>query len=408
MAPRWLAALSLVLVLVSNQPGKAQVTMNDSTVRAILTDINADTIRYVMQTLQNFGTRYARASNHRAVAEWIQGQFMSYGLTGAYLDSFYSTANGWQYNVIAPLPGGSETDTVMVLGGHYDSYAYGSPLTNAPGADDNASGTAAAMEVARILAQRGVTFRSTVLFMAFAAEELGLLGSEDCAAKMANQNVNVRMMINNDMISYCTSDSTNWRIALQQYPNSATVTNLATHVCTTYTQLAVTYRSDDIQYSDSWSFYQQGYKTIFLQEYEFTPYYHSVNDLVVFSNLPYTRAMVQVSAGMLLVDNFTIVGVPPADAHPSGFALLPNYPNPFNPSTVILYQLPASRKTSLRIYNVLGQEVRTLVNGVEAAGTHTVTWDGRDHRGQSVASGVYLYRLESGGLVMSRKMTLMK
>lgn len=85
-----------------------------------------------------------------------------------------------------------------------------------------------------------------------------------------------------------------------------------------------------------------------------------------------------------------------------------NYPNPFNPSTVISYELPANTRTTLTIYNVLGQEVRTLVDGPETVGAKSVTWDGRDNHGRQVVSGVYLYRLQAGSYVQARKMILMK
>jgi glucose/arabinose dehydrogenase len=90
------------------------------------------------------------------------------------------------------------------------------------------------------------------------------------------------------------------------------------------------------------------------------------------------------------------------------FVLYTNHPNPFNNSTMINYQLAMNTKATLRIYNALGQEVRTLVNGHQTTGSHEVTWDGRDNFGRTVASGVYLYRLEAGGQVKTRKLVLLK
>jgi hypothetical protein len=90
------------------------------------------------------------------------------------------------------------------------------------------------------------------------------------------------------------------------------------------------------------------------------------------------------------------------------YSLRQNFPNPFNPSTMINYQLPMNTHAKLSVYNLLGQEVRTLVNGHQPTGIHEVTWDGRDDAGRTVASGVYLYRLEAGGYVQSKKMVLIK
>jgi hypothetical protein len=93
---------------------------------------------------------------------------------------------------------------------------------------------------------------------------------------------------------------------------------------------------------------------------------------------------------------------------PMVFALKPNYPNPFNPSTSIAYTLSESGHTRVSIYNTLGRLVVTLVDRFQSAGDYSVMWNGRDLTGQQVPSGVYLYRLEAGAQVALRKMTLMK
>ncbi|MDE3059062.1 MAG: T9SS type A sorting domain-containing protein, partial [Bacteroidota bacterium] len=80
---------------------------------------------------------------------------------------------------------------------------------------------------------------------------------------------------------------------------------------------------------------------------------------------------------------------------PSSFSLSQNYPNPFNPSTTIRYELPAISKVTIRIYNVLGQEVRTLVNQVQTAGQQVAIWDSRNSAGVTVSTGVYFYRIEA-------------
>jgi Tol biopolymer transport system component len=85
-----------------------------------------------------------------------------------------------------------------------------------------------------------------------------------------------------------------------------------------------------------------------------------------------------------------------------------NSPNPFNPSTVIQFQLPEARQVLLTVYNGLGQEVRTLASGGFAAGQHQVVWDARDDNGNRVPSGIYLYRLQAGDLVKQQKMILLK
>lgn len=91
------------------------------------------------------------------------------------------------------------------------------------------------------------------------------------------------------------------------------------------------------------------------------------------------------------------VGEPPAATLPQEFRLEQNYPNPFNPSTVIRYQLPVTSHVVLNVYNVLGQEVARLVDGMQNAGYHETHWNGTTNAGMPLTSGIYFYRLEATG-----------
>ncbi len=90
------------------------------------------------------------------------------------------------------------------------------------------------------------------------------------------------------------------------------------------------------------------------------------------------------------------------------FRLFPAYPNPFNPTTMLSYQLDADNYVNLDVYNVKGQLVRTLVHGVQQTGTHHIAWNGLDDFGMSVSSGIYLYRLQAGSRMLTSKVLLMK
>ena len=97
-----------------------------------------------------------------------------------------------------------------------------------------------------------------------------------------------------------------------------------------------------------------------------------------------------------------------AGVAPTAFALAQNFPNPFNPSTTIAFQLGRPARVELTIYSVSGQRVRTLISGALPAGPHRRQWDGRDDSGQRVASGSYLYRLSAGDFVATRPLILLK
>ncbi|HXF49916.1 MAG TPA: FlgD immunoglobulin-like domain containing protein [Verrucomicrobiae bacterium] len=93
---------------------------------------------------------------------------------------------------------------------------------------------------------------------------------------------------------------------------------------------------------------------------------------------------------------------------PTHFELAQNYPNPFNLTATIEYALPQAVKVELKVFNILGQVVRTLVDEEKPVGYHQVVWDGKDQTGQPVSSGIYLYQIKAGDYVETKKMHLLK
>jgi Tol biopolymer transport system component len=97
-----------------------------------------------------------------------------------------------------------------------------------------------------------------------------------------------------------------------------------------------------------------------------------------------------------------------AEAVPIDFAILGNFPNPFNPSTTISFTLPETGLASLVIYNATGQKVRELASGILSVGKHSVLWDGRDQNGRAISSGVYISRLMMNNKITANRMLLVK
>ncbi|MCP4706647.1 MAG: T9SS type A sorting domain-containing protein, partial [candidate division Zixibacteria bacterium] len=93
---------------------------------------------------------------------------------------------------------------------------------------------------------------------------------------------------------------------------------------------------------------------------------------------------------------------------PKTYQLSQNYPNPFNPATTINYSLPVKSFVTITVYNVLGREIKTIVNKSVDAGHHTTIWDGKAEDGNEVSSGIYLYRLSANDFISNRKMLLLK
>jgi len=98
----------------------------------------------------------------------------------------------------------------------------------------------------------------------------------------------------------------------------------------------------------------------------------------------------------------------PETQQPLTYSLDQNYPNPFNPNTCITYSLPEESKVTLKVYNLVGEEIVTLVDATLTPGLKSSYWDGRDSAGNIVSSGVYLYRLQAGNMTITRKMMLLR
>jgi hypothetical protein len=96
------------------------------------------------------------------------------------------------------------------------------------------------------------------------------------------------------------------------------------------------------------------------------------------------------------------------ESTPTEFALIQNYPNPFNPETTIKYNLAEGAEVQLRIYNIVGQLVRTLVAEQQSAGRYQVRWAGRDDRGMVVSSGIYFYQIAAGKFSDVKRLMLLK
>ena len=90
------------------------------------------------------------------------------------------------------------------------------------------------------------------------------------------------------------------------------------------------------------------------------------------------------------------------------FELFQNYPNPFNPTTQIEYQITSAGHVEVQVFNINGELIKTLTNAELSAGKYSVCWNGKDKNNNSVASGIYIYRVMSGNSILSKKMLLLK
>ncbi len=249
-------------------------------IQQLVSQVSADSVLFFIQALQDMQTRYALADNRLTVATWIKNQFQRFGITNAELFSF-NWNNTTQYNVVATITGSIYPDQYIIVGGHHDSVTYTTPYVFAPGADDNASGTVAAIEMARVLANANYQPKCSIRFVTFAAEEFGLWGAKNYAQYALDNNMNIRLMINHDMIANNNNGGTGVR--LMPYSGFENHTTQAALIMQQYTNLTPFFGTMNSGSSDSHPFWQRGYPVIYYFELDFCPYYHS--DLDITANI---------------------------------------------------------------------------------------------------------------------------
>ncbi|MGE5498454.1 MAG: M20/M25/M40 family metallo-hydrolase, partial [Syntrophothermus sp.] len=247
----------------------------------------------------------------------IKEKFTSYGFSSVETDSFEctvqdhrnngATATAWQRNVVATITGVKRPEEVIVIGGHYDSYSTTLPSYLAPGADDDASGTAATMELARILRKDNFQPDVTIKFVAFGAEELMLSGYSGSVyfSDMAKKNgMKIILMVNLDMIANSPLPVGNSPVDLYYYTGFEYLVQAAADLTGKYSRLKATKaKGPDID-ADSKSFASNGFPAIFFMEHTFSPNYHTDQDIVENCNMEYCAEVAKAAGSMLIWQSF--------------------------------------------------------------------------------------------------------
>ena len=307
-----LTFLIMILLLTDCTKEDPEKLRKEAIILKLVNDINADSLKGYVTWLQNMGSRFALADNRRNVALKIKKRFIRMGFPDTEIDSFMVTRTygeiayeQWNYNIIATISGNRSPDSICIIGGHYDDIlGTGDPFAIVPGANDNASGVAAALEIARVMKKNNFAPENKIMFIAFGAEELGLWGSRDFAVNPNGFSQKIKFMLNNDMIAYEPSnDPSGWYVNIIDYDNSHNLRIEAEEICTRYTSL--NYRNDNTSSgrTDSYPFFINGYKALFFFSSKTDPNYHTLNDLVENCNFDYCREIVRISCALLAVKN---------------------------------------------------------------------------------------------------------
>lgn len=225
-----------------------------------IAQVDEFSIRSTIEKLSSFHNRYYKAETGQESQAYVKSKWEELSIGRSDVTVEYFNHSRWpQPSVIMTIEGSSMKDEVVVIGGHADSIAgwWGQSSARAPGADDNASGIATITEVIRVAMENGFKPERTVKFMAYAAEEVGLLGSKEIAADFKHKNVNVIGVMQLDMTNF-KGDRDKDIVFMSDYTNTAQNEFLA-KLIDTYVRLPWGYSQCGYACSDHASWHGQGY-----------------------------------------------------------------------------------------------------------------------------------------------------
>ncbi len=337
------------------------------------------------------------SEEYRNAAQHIANIFGRYGLRPVLANNLepYTTLN-----VIGTLPG--RRAEYVIICGHFDSRSQ-----EVPGADDNASGTSAVLEAARLL--HGIPFEYTIRFIAFGGEELGLLGSKAYAAAQANDSI--RAVINLDMIAW---DGNSNRV-VQVHSQTPTDSNRADDLHNLIVDVDEVYSipTEVVQYrpgiraSDHSPFWDKGHPAVLLIEEfgnDFNPYYHSPDDnwagiagakhQILFESITKLAVATVMHLAQPLDPALGIDALPKDAASP----FITAYPNPANGRTTIIWRTPGTAPVNVFITDLLGRVVYHTVRQSDGSmNTASADLGG-------LPAGVYILRLAANGIHTTAKL----
>ncbi|MFH1680155.1 MAG: M20/M25/M40 family metallo-hydrolase [Candidatus Eisenbacteria bacterium] len=349
-------------------------------------------------------TRYTSTAQCDTAERYVYERFLAMGYDDVEFDPFTFSGTSAR-NVIATLPGTETPERIYILGGHVDATSQ-NPTVSAPGANDNASGTASVLLAAEIL--KDYSFRSTIRFIAFTGEEQGLRGSTHYAADAAANGDSILGVVICDMVAWYQNE---YKLIIEGEPAWDWLMQIMRDACAEYTGLST--RLDYYSWgSDHVPFQNEGFPAFLAieKEYDLYPCYHKVCDTTEMNKADFgvdvTKACIAALAA--LAEPAVPTAVAGAESPPLRLVLHGNEPNPFNPQTRIRFELPAAGEAEIAVFDVSGRLVQTVLDKELNAGRHETVWKGKDGGGASAPSGVYFYRLTAGRESKTGKMLLIR
>ena len=255
---------------------RAYTIDQQAVVTPLVNKVSEANLRGTISSLAAHNNRYYQSDSGVQAARWLQGNWaaLAAGIPGASAALF--AHDGWkQPSVILTIPGSELPDEIVVLGGHLDSInGWGNASARAPGADDNASGIAVLTESARLIAASGLHPKRTIQFMAYAAEEVGLRGSQEIAARYAAAGKKVVGVIQFDMSNFAGSGD---KIFMLTDNVDATLTAFTSRLVDIYTGVERSVTECGYGCSDHASWTKKGYPAAMAFEASFDGMNHEIH-----------------------------------------------------------------------------------------------------------------------------------
>ncbi len=354
--------------------------------------------------LKSVSTRYYSTADKDLIADYLADKLTGYGYTVTF-EEFLSGSTPCR-NIVATRTGTTLPDEYVILGAHYDSISP-DPTNTAPGAEDNGSGTAAVMEIARIAAGRD--FERTIQIVLFDSEEQGLYGSTYFVQQATGSGRNIIAAITMDMVAYYDTNyavriegETPWEWLMATMENQ---TELLTDIANQ--------KDYNSWGSDHVPFQQAGIPAFLAIDYDYGGYpgYHRTDD--VWNQI---SASAQIGTQIMTACAATLAEVAVLQSDLSGVGPVPDfgplalvaYPNPFNPQVSFVFSPPRGLTGEFAVFDVTGRRVAVLARGDFGEGLNRLQWDGTDLNGHAVSSGTYIGRLLSDGQVASVAVNLVR
>jgi hypothetical protein len=285
-------------------------TLPDKYVATLVELVSSDELRSSVQALASFHSRHTFSSHIGPAADWIVGRFTAAGYADV-VKLPWTRSGHTADNVVCTKPAAGSGGRIVIVCAHYDSRmeTLGDSTARAPGADDNASGVAAILEMARLL--HGVRLRDTLRFVAFSGEEQGLWGSTAYANDLRAAGVNVHRLINLDMIGWPPADGS---VTVERDLGNVVAGNDATsqafgdvmaQAAADYTTLPV--KLGPIYASDYMPFEANGDVTIGAYEGSGNPHYHATSDQPATLDYGYLTSVTRLTLATVLMELLDVV-----------------------------------------------------------------------------------------------------